>query len=118
MRRSLTVYWCTCACPTSYLKESRSLVRKIISPPFSFDVQILLHHLGDPQVAERLARGLHRGGRGVFPGLSARPDHVDYPVHAHGILLVWRPDRVLGGDRAAVWQVIDLLLLYPGPART
>jgi len=73
MRRSLTVYWCTCACPTSYLKESRSLVRKIISPPFSFDVQILLHHLGDPQVAERLARGFHRGGRGVFPGLSARP---------------------------------------------
>jgi hypothetical protein len=38
-----------------------------------FDVKILLHQLGDPQVAERLARGLHRGGGGVFPGLSARP---------------------------------------------
>ena len=31
---------------------------------------------------------------------------------------VWRPDRDVGRDRAAVWQVIGLLLLYPGPART
>ena len=26
--------------------------------------------------------------------------------------------EIVGRDRAAVWQVIGLLLLYPGPART
>src|SRR5580704_10566291 len=51
------------------------------------DLQVLLYHLGDPQVTERLTRGVHRGDRGVFPGLSAGPDDIDDPVHAHGILL-------------------------------
>ena len=51
------------------------------------DIQVLLHHLSDTQVTERLARGAHRGDRRVFPGLSARPDDVDDSVYAHGILL-------------------------------
>src|SRR5580704_4769255 len=51
------------------------------------DIQVLLHHLSDTQVTERLACGVHRSDRRVFPGLSARPDDVDDPVHAHGILL-------------------------------
>src|SRR6266567_1794670 len=49
--------------------------------------QVLLHHLGDPQVTESLARGVHRGDRGVLPGLGAGPDDIDDSVHAHGILL-------------------------------
>src|SRR5260370_30389864 len=51
------------------------------------DNQILLPHLSDTQVTERLARGVHRSDRRVFPGLSARPDDVDDSVYAHGILL-------------------------------
>ena len=66
----------------------------------------------DHQLGEQLAQEQH------LPGLGARPDHVDYPVHAHGILLVWRPDPDVGRDRAAVWQVISLSAyaqVRPGP---
>ena len=91
--RSLTVLLVYVRVPDVVLKGEPQLGAEDNLAALFFDVKILLHHLGDPQVAERLARGLHRGGRGVFQGLSARPDHVDYPLHAHGILLVWRPDR-------------------------
>src|SRR6478672_8562791 len=53
------------------------------------DTQVLLHHLGDAQVTQGLAGGVHRGDRGVLPGLGARADDVDDPVHAHGSLLGW-----------------------------
>src|SRR5690349_10123950 len=51
------------------------------------DVQVLLNHFGDTQVTQRLAGGVHRGDRGVLPGLGACADDVDDSVHAHGILL-------------------------------
>ena len=51
------------------------------------NVQILLHHFGDAQVTQGLAGGVHRGDRGVLPGLGACADDVDDPVNAHGILL-------------------------------
>src|SRR4030095_3503351 len=53
------------------------------------DTQVLRHHLGDAQVTQGLAGGVHRGDRGVLPGLGARADDVDDPVHAHGSLLGW-----------------------------
>src|SRR6185503_19332834 len=53
------------------------------------DTQVLLHHLGDAQVTQGLAGGVHRGDCGVLPGLGARADDVDDPVHAHGSLLGW-----------------------------
>ncbi len=37
------------------------------------DIQVLVHHLGDPQVTKRIAGGGHRGGRGVFPGPKLVP---------------------------------------------
>src|SRR5215471_5147114 len=49
-------------------------------------VDVLRDDLGDPQIAEGLARGPDRVGGGVLPRRAAGADDVDHPVHAHASL--------------------------------
>src|SRR4249919_3144498 len=51
------------------------------------DVDVLIDHVGDPHAANRGLGRLDRADRGVLPRGLAGADHINYPVHAHCILL-------------------------------
>src|SRR5262249_51799202 len=51
-----------------------------------FEREVELRHLRHAQIAQRLRRELHRGGRGLLPRLTAGSDELDHLVDAlsHG----------------------------------
>src|SRR6267143_4655120 len=64
------------------------------------DGEVLLHHLGHPEVAQRLGRGLDGGPGRRLPGLAAGPYQLSDPIHAVGHHDLLSIDRWIANSRA------------------